>query len=219
MPPRGRPRKPRLTRMDAAVDAMGQLGFPQDKVKKYVKELLKEYGGVDSWPFIEECSYKELIEAMLRGDSEENDQEQAVKHENLMEDENPEDDAPVEDIAGPSGTAVQEPTLAAPQITNVPAQEEIDNAWKDILPCQSEGSAQDDIGTETKEHSSRNDPPSSANNVPTRRRLPCYGWIESDEEDDVDDFIVLKAAVPREVSKSPIDVNKSTGRRESRWDR
>lgn len=27
---------------------------------------MKEYGGVVGWPFIEDCSYKELLDAILR---------------------------------------------------------------------------------------------------------------------------------------------------------
>ncbi|PIN24902.1 Histone-lysine N-methyltransferase [Handroanthus impetiginosus] len=81
--PRGRPRKPRLTRMDAAVDAMAKLGFPEEKVRKIVKELLKEYGGNEGWPFIEDNSYTELLEALLR-DAEENTQLKTVEDENQL---------------------------------------------------------------------------------------------------------------------------------------
>lgn len=40
--------QPRLTRMDAAVDAMLPLGFPEKRVKKHVKQLLKV--NLDSFP-------------------------------------------------------------------------------------------------------------------------------------------------------------------------
>ncbi|XP_009629310.1 uncharacterized protein [Nicotiana tomentosiformis] len=65
MAPRGRPRK-RLGRMDAAIDAMTPFGFDESLVRKTVNKLLKEYGGNDGWAFIEDCGYKELIEAILR---------------------------------------------------------------------------------------------------------------------------------------------------------
>ncbi|VFQ77456.1 unnamed protein product [Cuscuta campestris] len=68
MAPRARTRK-RSTRMDAAVDAMGNLGFDADVVTRVVRELLDIYGGDEAWPFIEEYGYKELIDAVLR-DSE-----------------------------------------------------------------------------------------------------------------------------------------------------
>ncbi|KAL3334277.1 hypothetical protein AABB24_030818, partial [Solanum stoloniferum] len=73
MAPRGRPRK-RLSRMDAATDAMTAFGFDERFVQKTVKQLLKEYGGDDGWAFIEEYGYKELIEAILR-DQESNDED------------------------------------------------------------------------------------------------------------------------------------------------
>ncbi|XP_042029493.1 uncharacterized protein LOC121776386 [Salvia splendens] len=69
--PRGRPKRigfgfqPRLTRMDAAVDAMLPLGFSEAMVKARVKKLLKEYGGDEGWPFIEESAYSVLIESIL----------------------------------------------------------------------------------------------------------------------------------------------------------
>ncbi|PHT35927.1 hypothetical protein CQW23_23627 [Capsicum baccatum] len=74
---RGRPRK-RLSRMDAATDAMTAFGFDKRLVQNTVKQLLKEYGGDDGWAFIEEYGYKELIEAILR-DQQTND-EQKVQY-------------------------------------------------------------------------------------------------------------------------------------------
>ncbi|KAK9283815.1 hypothetical protein L1049_012069 [Liquidambar formosana] len=65
MPPRGRPRKVGLRRMDAAIDAMKLLGFPKELVEKKVKNLLKVYDGDQGWVFIEEDSYKLLIETIL----------------------------------------------------------------------------------------------------------------------------------------------------------
>ncbi|KAI3458575.1 hypothetical protein Pfo_015238 [Paulownia fortunei] len=233
--PRGRPRKPRLSRMDAAVDAMLPFGFPEEKVMKHVKELLKEYGGDEGWPFIEEYSYKELIEAILR-DAEGNAQEQVAEDGNHQKDERPEDNTPA-DIAG-SSDAVAEPIC--PEFVST----EDGKGWKDILPDQTSGYIE-----ETANVVSKNDedpkvrPPSNSpipaspslnnipsrqptNSLPTRRRMPCYGWIESDEE-DVDDFIFLrpasavvgaKATLPRELSKSPSYGTKSERKRRSRWD-
>ncbi|GAU36653.1 hypothetical protein TSUD_213070 [Trifolium subterraneum] len=53
------------TRMDAALDAMRQLGFEENLVRKTVEELLDVYEGIQGWPFIEEGSYKLLIETLL----------------------------------------------------------------------------------------------------------------------------------------------------------
>ncbi|CAK8538291.1 unnamed protein product [Lathyrus sativus] len=67
MAPRGRPHKKMVgnTRMDAALDAMQQFGFKEKLVRKTVEELLDVYEGTQGWPFIEEGSYKLLIETLL----------------------------------------------------------------------------------------------------------------------------------------------------------
>ncbi|XP_047329691.1 probable inactive histone-lysine N-methyltransferase SUVR1 [Impatiens glandulifera] len=64
-PPRGRNRKPRNTRMDAAIDALLPMGFPRAIVRKRVNHLLSVYGGDESWKFIEEDAYKVLIDSFL----------------------------------------------------------------------------------------------------------------------------------------------------------
>ncbi|MCE3050503.1 hypothetical protein HAX54_047389 [Datura stramonium] len=101
MAPRGRTKK-RLTRMDAAVDAMAPLGFDKRLVKITVKKLLKEYGGDELWPFIEEYSYKELIEAILRAQEEEQTETQKGVS---SQDERVEDPA-LGSTIDPSGTLV-----------------------------------------------------------------------------------------------------------------
>ncbi|XP_047174251.1 uncharacterized protein LOC124841914 [Vigna umbellata] len=65
-----RERKPRkrttgTTRMDAALDAMRLIGFGIRLTRETVNELLDVYGGTQGWPFIEETSYKLLIETLL----------------------------------------------------------------------------------------------------------------------------------------------------------
>ncbi|TKY56852.1 histone-lysine N-methyltransferase [Spatholobus suberectus] len=63
------------TRMDAALDAMRQFGFARQVVRETVKELLEVYDGTQGWPFIEEASYKLLIETILskQGSAEDRD--------------------------------------------------------------------------------------------------------------------------------------------------
>ncbi|PNY00236.1 hypothetical protein L195_g023512 [Trifolium pratense] len=51
--------------MDAALDAMRQFGFEEKLVRETVEELLDVYEGMQGWPFIEEGSYKLLIETLL----------------------------------------------------------------------------------------------------------------------------------------------------------
>ncbi|XP_019151269.1 PREDICTED: uncharacterized protein LOC109148012 isoform X2 [Ipomoea nil] len=99
MAPRGRPRK-RSTRMDAALDAMRNLGFDEGVVTRTVKELLDIYGD-DGWPFIEEYGYKELIDAILRGS-------ETSKDENMVENDSTQIEVAnvrPEDVAGSSNTA------------------------------------------------------------------------------------------------------------------
>ncbi|KAL0317091.1 UNVERIFIED_CONTAM: hypothetical protein Sangu_2123400 [Sesamum angustifolium] len=341
--PRSRARKARLTRMDAAVDAMVPFGFPEEKVRKHVKELLKvkhdidqsmglkgysslelesnlfsetnmkfrnmlrckirktievymlfqlnhsfmafpstltlakdssvymdseidellmciEYGGDEGWPFIEECSYKELIDAILR-DDEENDQEKVAEdgHQgkekssgdeiaagtsssvpNSQQDERPQETTPA-DIVG-SSCAVAERSL--PEITS--SSSGINAGWKDILPYQQSEHVEATANISSKNGKNlviEENPPSKTpipaspsliniisppptNSLPTRRR-PCYGWIESDEE-DIDDFIYLRPApvevrakathLPQAPSTCPSDATKSERKRRSRWD-
>ncbi|XP_021730611.1 uncharacterized protein LOC110697554 [Chenopodium quinoa] len=90
----GRPRKVGLKRIDAAIDALKPMGFSPEIVRRNVDKLLKEYGE-EGWPFIEEASYKLLIEFIV----------EPPLTESLIEDgcQGGEEDEPEE--AGPSGEA------------------------------------------------------------------------------------------------------------------
>ncbi|CDP14044.1 unnamed protein product [Coffea canephora] len=110
MAPRGRPRKSRDTRMDAAVDAMTKnYGFPEEIVKRVAKELLKEYEGDqgdEGWFFIEDCSYQVLVDALLldqelndRHDAPPNQKEDALPQNISLQDERAAEHA----LAEPSG--------------------------------------------------------------------------------------------------------------------
>lgn len=68
-PPRNGRRKVGSMRIDAALDSMRPMGFPDDVVRKSIKDLLKVYGE-DGWIFIEEASYKLLIETIIEGQEE-----------------------------------------------------------------------------------------------------------------------------------------------------
>ncbi|CAL0317637.1 unnamed protein product [Lupinus luteus] len=92
MAPRGRqPRKNRMgvgnTRMDAALDSMRQFGFHDHVIRETVEELLEVYDGTQGWPFIEEASYKLLIETILAKQQEKNLHElDATKEESPLQD-------------------------------------------------------------------------------------------------------------------------------------
>ncbi|XP_058109191.1 uncharacterized protein LOC131252593 isoform X2 [Magnolia sinica] len=65
MAPRGRSRKVGMKRIDAAIDALLPLGFSKELIRKTVDSLLKVYEGDSGWVFIEEASYKLVIESIL----------------------------------------------------------------------------------------------------------------------------------------------------------
>ncbi|KAK6929461.1 WIYLD domain [Dillenia turbinata] len=137
MAPRGRPRKVGLRRMDAAIDAMKPFGFPKAVVEKTVKNLLKVYDGDAGWPFIEECSYKLLIETLLGPEDKEVDvlaQNEAVD----QDDDLPQSEAADGDHAGPSSTAERSPAQELPGLTEELALTDFDKMYAPSPP--SEGS-------------------------------------------------------------------------------
>ncbi|XP_057780266.1 probable inactive histone-lysine N-methyltransferase SUVR1 [Salvia miltiorrhiza] len=189
--PRGRPRilRPRLSRMDAAVDAMLPLGFPEAKVKKRVNQLLKVYGGDEGWPFIEECSYKVLLDSLLE---EKDDEEQVTSQNGLLLEpvenrellDKPQGD---EDLScsRASDALIEHPSEAVAEDTPLPASSPPrDSTHLLLLPAN------------------------------TRTRFPCYGWIESDE-DDADEFINL---APAPAAIATLNVPPWRKKRRSRWD-
>ncbi|KAL3523958.1 hypothetical protein ACH5RR_016792 [Cinchona calisaya] len=151
MAPRGRHRKSRNTRMDAAIDSMTKVyGFSEEIVKKVLKELLEEYGGDDGWFFIEQYSYKELVDAILR-DQEENDHQMQDNPSNQkadtfpgsgsLQDEKAEGHTSTNDAepsGGLAGTICSEAVENKSETTNkenvdhLPPTERNGRAWKDI---------------------------------------------------------------------------------------
>ncbi|KAI3988918.1 hypothetical protein MKX01_016489 [Papaver californicum] len=91
------PPKKKLTRYDAAYDHLGPagLGFPKRIIRTKIDSLLKVYGKDEGWIFIEECSYKLLIECLLedqeilllKGPEEEEDRGNPLLNEKEEEDE------------------------------------------------------------------------------------------------------------------------------------
>ncbi|XP_009784341.1 uncharacterized protein LOC107817835 isoform X1 [Nicotiana tabacum] len=164
MAPRGRPRK-RLGRIDAAIDAMTSFGFDESLVRETVNKLLKEYGGNEGWAFIEDCGYKELIEAILR-DLESNDESTT----NLQEGVSSQDERAVEPAlpctispsstlgdfsCNEAGNTVGE--TACSELVNAvgePTHEKLCSNRKDIsntevfcsLPAEGDGNSWKDVG-------------------------------------------------------------------------
>ncbi|OIS97141.1 PREDICTED: uncharacterized protein LOC109234450 isoform X2 [Nicotiana attenuata] len=345
MAPRGRPRK-RLSRMDAAVDAMTPFGFDESLVRKTVNKLLKEYEGDEGWEgwaFIEDCGYKELIDAILRDQEADDDEERQTQTQKGVssQDERAEDPASESTIA-PSGAlvvstcneagntvgetactelvnAVEEPTyeelcsnkqdIGSTEIFCPPSAERDGNRWTDIGEDQTltqKGSANavfsngenprinshvtspppttsacpvnrlkmsswsqvqsqstspvstpppasssspvnclkmtsvsqvkswsnsrvsappptspsSPISSLPADHHTTTLPSSKPVSAPPRKRVPCYGWIGSDDEEDADDFIQLppmKPTTPLQSQNSSGGTNKQM-KRKSRWD-
>ncbi|XP_061349476.1 uncharacterized protein LOC133294748 isoform X2 [Gastrolobium bilobum] len=69
MAPTRRPAKRKLTRMDAALDAMSPYGFPKKLVRRTVDQLLKVYGGNEGWVFVEDSAYTLLVDTLLEKQS------------------------------------------------------------------------------------------------------------------------------------------------------
>ncbi|KAL6541604.1 hypothetical protein OROGR_011090 [Orobanche gracilis] len=243
---RGRTRKPRLSRMDAAVDAMVPLGFPEEKVRKCVKELLKVYGGDAGWPFVEEYAYKELIEAMLRDEEQVTEDGHHLKKctyiritEKLIEDgsgagtstrvsERQQDEEPennseanivwsLDAVSEPKSTDIISTLSLTYYDKTVPKENEC--GPKTHVPSRSPIPFSQWLNCSTT-HTLQ-----PINNGAPHRRQPCYGWIESDDDVDIDDFVFLEPAnaavgaiLPQEVSKVRSDGTKTRARRQSRWD-
>ncbi|XP_057477070.1 uncharacterized protein LOC130764772 isoform X2 [Actinidia eriantha] len=236
MAPRGRSRKPRLMRMDAAVDHMGLYGFPEELVRRSVKKLLKEYGGDDGWPFIEENGYMVLLDDMLK------EQDERVAGENSNEEENLLlDMAPADEIAGDNSVADDGGPLS---LVRLPICSGVTDDAMQIMETGGGGQGRTDIALDqncndndmvgasgkceeestqimeldnTPVQSSPSVVPSTtpSNDLP-RRRKPCFGWISSDDKED--DFIKLIPAkpAPRPENRNSGMVKKS--KRKTRWD-
>ncbi|PSS34484.1 Inactive histone-lysine N-methyltransferase [Actinidia chinensis var. chinensis] len=72
--------------MDAAIDAMQRMGFPEKVVCRRVKKLLREYGGDEGWTFIEDAYYTVLVESLLNEQEEEANKEKRTIGQKKLED-------------------------------------------------------------------------------------------------------------------------------------
>ncbi|KAG5249124.1 WIYLD domain-containing protein [Salix suchowensis] len=237
----GRRRK-RLTRMDAAVDAMRSYGFSDGLIVSTVKGLLKVYGE-EGWPFIEESSYKVLLEAILE-DLEKEEQEKSNK---LQENERCGNNIEISAGSTSNGVSVStghstEAVAPASQpdetLLTVSQAANLDIALLDGTPASKAGSSWTDINMDEncieKQTNSDNrggvmnfggaqlpgnisSPTQPTHCAPPCRRRPCYGWISSDEDDDVDVIELAPAPLPAVVAKllSGIDAPRT---RKRRWD-
>ncbi|KAH7855090.1 hypothetical protein Vadar_021145 [Vaccinium darrowii] len=228
MAPRGRPRK-RLTRMDAAVDAMIPLGFSEKLVSAKIKRLLKEYGGDDGWPFIEADAYKLLIDTILDDQEdadagEERNEEEVPLLNGTLGDERPGDSSAV-NVPGPSmlslppissgavGAAAQTIETGGGYLLIAGGDREGGDGSEDAMELDAVSKGGDGSGVDNRALQS---PPSviltppAVDGLQRRRRKPCYGWISSGDEEE-DDFIQLTPAPRLKPAKPPGQMENGVG--------
>ncbi|KAI9080668.1 hypothetical protein K1719_037334 [Acacia pycnantha] len=191
---------PGNTRTDAALDAMRPYGFDETLVRKTVKELLDVYEGTQGWPFIEEASYKLLIETML---SKEQISSEEEDNNARREGETETSVAPstcANSEAGNSNLAAQDSlSVADPQTNDTQVSASLGNLEFDgVASTQFQVEAENErisvdnaIGINNRNVDAkkvrlpviRSSQP--CDNVPTEICKPCYGWIENDIDDGV----------------------------------
>ncbi|XVE69383.1 hypothetical protein DITRI_Ditri09bG0147900 [Diplodiscus trichospermus] len=191
MAPRRRNPKVGLRRIDAALDALRPMGFRNDVVRKTIKRLLKAYGGDDGWSFIEECSYQLVIDSILEEQANagqeklEGDCSQTVNGEGTSDFEKLAAETCSETLeTSCSNTALQtcngldcaskaNETLCTAKLTNE----------SDSSHCKRPPSV------EAEDYVRRDLTPPPGPNLPqpdsTSTRKPYYGWICSDDEEDL----------------------------------
>ncbi|XP_042476613.1 uncharacterized protein LOC122058159 [Macadamia integrifolia] len=155
MAPRARRRKVGLTRMDAATDALCQLGFPKVLIRDTVKSLLKVYGGDSGWVFIEEDTYKVVIEKIL-----ENEEKSLPEKDEAQE----ADSIPIAGALTALEMETSDPYTAAETDADLPLLEGGASGMANSEEIQSLPCTVD---------------------RPRPKKNPCYGWISSDDDMDI----------------------------------
>nr|XP_023872193.1 uncharacterized protein LOC111984802 [Quercus suber]POE86167.1 hypothetical protein CFP56_07274 [Quercus suber] len=225
-------RKPKVTRMDGALEHMRQFGFRDRLVKETVKELLKVYGN-DGWYFFESDSYKVLLEALL----------EKQKNGEQGEDASQDDTGGRDDIkalsAGPSPSSEPiHPSHSKLEAENATIQtnEALDSASQTIetpgassLTNQLDGKEQSSLEEgETRDSGGSkhlgNNPtcsppglhtPQRVDTLPACTRRPCYGWISSNEEQGP--LHGTKAPFPKDIARFLLRTD-GRRKRKTRWD-
>ncbi|OMO76236.1 hypothetical protein COLO4_25628 [Corchorus olitorius] len=177
------PRRPKVgeRRIDAAYAALRPMGFADSVIRDTIRGLLKAYGGSDYWSFIEEYSYKLVIEKIL--------EEQAKPEQKNSKEDGPEENHNVEDE--PRQQHCDSP-VRSPEIHSTPVSSPVvvcPPRGTRVTPTSSkdESSPQPMGGRQCSSPQSSSAVPLRSPSVkpkPIKRRKPCYGWLDSDEEDE-----------------------------------
>ncbi|XP_031109512.1 uncharacterized protein LOC116013744 [Ipomoea triloba] len=218
MAPRNKRPKTGLRRIDAALDAMRPLGFPDHLVRKSVKELLKVYGD-EGWAFIEDGAYRVLIEVMLSEQKESDHDEHDDPGEKLAHECSGLQGNTESSEAGQCGEMACGDHDGDESIIELEvAHNQMENQGKGL--DQTISTAISSVATDNtqQQHQRRvlfgfgfgfgfapafSHPRTDSVSVgfaPTsalpqtdsasskRRRKPCYGWISDDDEDEEDNI-------------------------------
>ncbi|KAL2317137.1 hypothetical protein Fmac_031013 [Flemingia macrophylla] len=220
------------TRIDAALDAMHQLGFEKKLVRETVKELLDAYDGTQGWPFIEEASYRLLIETILtkQEDSAEDkvgarrdgfnetilhaggdlDSSSQANDQNYASLGNLETDVRDSDVLADRGEHEQDMVMHENLLK--PA----DNV-KENNDCKCHVESTYDKTPDPTIQSSK-----AFDHLPCSRRKNYFGWIEDDGDDDEEliQFPVpaLSKQIEKMIGQCELPQNRRKGSRISRWD-
>ncbi|CAL9777942.1 unnamed protein product [Musa acuminata subsp. burmannicoides] len=157
-----------LKRIDAALDALLPYGFSKETICSTINKLLKVYDDNAAWYLIEEGSYSLVIETILE------EQKQEAREEGRTREE-----------------------ATASRISSNVAQAEEPVNWKDISSTDlNQGLEHKVNGGGQPNLTAREVEPLSASSsgchqnlsnqfISLRpRRLPCYGWISEDEDEE-----------------------------------
>lgn len=227
--------------MQAALEAMQVYGFSEDLILKKLKELLNVYGE-DNWFFIEENSYKVLLDNILEEEEQQKDDTLAGPSTATLPP--PHSDAEALEIALPASEALE----SAPQTygTSGTALVSYDSDCDDRLPMLADGTGQKDLNLEqnsgeqqhlnilktSDKDSGSVDPFGDTNLSPPhaihseqpkhtvriRKRRPYNGWISNDDEVNEECFIKLEPSpLPVELAKLLFGTNIRSSRKK-RWD-
>ncbi|KAI3920664.1 hypothetical protein MKW92_021025 [Papaver armeniacum] len=218
------PPKKKLTRYDAAYDHLGPtgLGFTKRMIRSKIDSLLKVYGKDEGWIFIEECSYKLLIDCLLedqemlllKGPEDEEDQQLLENNSSIVE----------KRITRSSSKAI---TVFEP-VGYEPRTEEAKKRMQDnkyLLPAAEKersqrkltalvfGNDDDKLVSAQEKSQERLTRPLQGSPQYCMRR-PCYGLLDN-EDDGEDDYVFSEtkasvrermvregSVIPREVQKS-----------------
>lgn len=204
--------------MDAAIDALTSMGFSKDLITRKVEDLLEIYDG--EWVFIEESSYKVLIDLMLEEQEEpskkKNDGDSASDSDEPSEDDYcteptraPQDAEPTrahQDAEPTRGHQDAEPSNARSEehvnkrdaaiITQAGTRQQ----WKDIS-CIPPGCTQVDGQDNRFRRLRENDGQGEAVLHSPPKRRPCYGWIGGSDDEDECVYFITEASQRKEMRR------------------